>query len=213
MPRKCLLLTLPPGCFVFLRCTKLQLRAQSLVVTASSAALDYGELLQGRVTLTEAGEGRVRGQCLVGPSRTETKNIHEAGRKGEIGWTQQTKCEECMRFGTTTIWNHDANDSRSTLRFPPKYHQKRKITNKIGGTSAHFLYLSSGFILFILHRPSLGLWGPRPRWPKDRQKRFSMPRSLEISWFIHRWDSRGLRVSVENVSVGIQQSIFLRAWL
>eukprot|EP00435_Cladocopium_sp_Y103_P013341 s1460_g3.t1 len=38
-------------------CTKLQLRARSLVVSASSAALDYGELLQGRVTLTEVAKG------------------------------------------------------------------------------------------------------------------------------------------------------------
>ena len=33
----------------------LRLRAQSLVVRAERAALDYGELLQGRVTLTEVG--------------------------------------------------------------------------------------------------------------------------------------------------------------
>lgn len=38
-------------------CTKLRLRARSLVVSASSAALDYGELLQGRVTLTEVAKG------------------------------------------------------------------------------------------------------------------------------------------------------------
>ncbi|CAK9096164.1 Zeta-carotene-forming phytoene desaturase [Durusdinium trenchii] len=38
-------------------CTKLQLRARQLTVTTHCAALDYGELLQGRVTLTEVAKG------------------------------------------------------------------------------------------------------------------------------------------------------------
>ncbi|CAJ1355755.1 unnamed protein product, partial [Effrenium voratum] len=39
-------------------CTKLGLRARALRVAAlRGAALDYGELLQGRVTLTEAAQG------------------------------------------------------------------------------------------------------------------------------------------------------------
>eukprot|EP00913_Durusdinium_trenchii_P022361 g21007.t1 len=42
---------------VALACTKLQLRARQLTVTTHCAALDYGELLQGRVTLTEVAKG------------------------------------------------------------------------------------------------------------------------------------------------------------
>lgn len=64
-------------------CTKLRLRARSLVVSASCAALDYGELLQGRVTLTEVAKGSAKaifdaqefGDFLIYPQVSEAAPV------------------------------------------------------------------------------------------------------------------------------------------
>ena len=88
-----------------------RLRARSLVVSATCAALDYGELLQGRVTLTEAG--------ISPTSRGYSVGNWSIWSTGELSWSRLT----CICFHGFVAWRNTTNhtlNSTCKAREPPR---------------------------------------------------------------------------------------------